>query len=169
VNGLKLRAPLGEQDIRAAMEVCGATVAEIDLPDVYPALKQGTIDGQENPLEVIYCFKLYEVQKYLSLTRHVYSCMTHVMSLKSWRKLQPSQQQILIEESQNARDFFRKTLQEHEKRLLVTLKEKGMDIISRPDIDAFRAAMEPAYKRIAAYAGQEETEKFLDMVKAARK
>jgi TRAP-type transport system periplasmic protein len=169
IKGLKLRAPLGEQDIRATMEACDATVTEIDLPDVYAALKQGTIDGQENPLEVIYCFKLYEVQKYLSLTRHVYSCMTHVISLNSWRKLQSSQQDILIEESQNARDSLRKTLQDQEARLLVTLKEKGMEIISRPDIDAFRAVMDPAYKRIAAYAGQENAEKFLDMVKAARK
>lgn len=169
VKGLKLRVPPGEQDLRAAMEACGATVMEIDLPDVYAALKQGTLDGEENPVEVIYCFKLYEVQKYLSLTRHVYNCMVHMMSLKTWKKLLPSQQQILIEESLNARDFFRKTIQDQETRLLVTLKEKGMDIISHPDIDAFRAVMEPAYKHIAAYAGQENAEKFLDMVKAARK
>lgn len=169
VKGLKLRVPPGEQDLRAAMEACGATVMEIDLPDVYAALKQGTLDGEENPVEVIYCFNLYEVQKYLSLTRHVYNCMVHVMSLKTWEKLLPSQQYILIEESQNARDFFRKTIQDQETRLLVTLKENGMEIISRPHIDAFRAVMEPAYKRIAAYAGQENAEKFLDMVKAARK
>lgn len=169
VKGLKIRVPPGEQDLRAAMEACGATVTEIDLPNLYTALKQGTLDGEENPVEVIYCFKLYEVQKYLSLTRHVYNCMVHVMSLKSWGKLLPHQQQIIIEESQNARDFFRKTIRAEETDRLGRLKEKGMEIITSPQIDAFRAVMEPAYKRIAAYVGQENVEKFLDMVKAARK
>jgi tripartite ATP-independent transporter DctP family solute receptor len=168
VKGLKLRIPPGEQNLRAVMEACGATVTEIALPDLYEALEQGIVDGEENPVEVIYRFNLYEVQKYLSLTRHVYNCMVHVMNLKAWNKLTPEQQQILTEESQKAGNFLRKAIQTEEIDLLKKLKEKGMEIIISPDIKTFRAMMEPAYKQIGAYIGEENVKNFMEMVNAAR-
>ncbi len=169
VKGLRLRTPPGEQNLRAVMEACGATVTEIALPDLYEALEQGIVDGEENPVEVIYRFKLYEVQKYLSLTHHVYNCMVHIMSLKTWEKLTPEQQQIITEESKKAGDFFRKAIRNEEVDLIKKLKEKGMEIITNPDIAAFRAAIRPAYKRIAEYAGEENVKNFMNMVELTRK
>ena len=149
------------------MEACGAVVTKIAFPELYMALKQGVVDGQENPIAVIYHFKLYEVQKYLALTRHVYNSMVHVMSKGTWDKLTPEQQQIIKEESKKAGQWFRDTLVKEEAGLVDQLKEKGMEI-TEPDIAKFRAAMGPAYERIGEYAGKENVEKFLKMVEDAR-
>ncbi len=167
VKGLKLRTP-PEVQLQAAMEACGAVVTKIAFPELYMALKQGVVDGEENPLAVVYHFKLYEVQKHVSLTRHVYNSMVHVMSKKTWDKLTPEQQQIVREESQKAGNFFREAIKAEEADLIAKLKEKGMQVVENPDIAAFRAVMGPAYERIGEYAGKENVEKFMKMVEETR-
>jgi TRAP-type C4-dicarboxylate transport system substrate-binding protein len=157
-----------ELQLQAAMEACGAVVTKISFPELYNALKQGVVDGQENPLAVIYHFKIYEVQKNLALTRHVYNSMVHVMSKKTWGKLTPDQQKIIKEESKKAGQWFRNAMVKEESGLVEKLKAKGMKV-TKPDIAAFRAAMPPAYKRIGEYAGQANVDKFLKMVEAERK
>lgn len=166
VKGLKLRTP-PEIQLQAAMEALGAVVTKIAFPELYMALKQGVVDGQENPLAVIYHFKIYEVQKYLALTRHVYNSMVHVMSRKTWEKLTPYQQLVIIEESRRAGNFFRKAIQDEEADLLAKLKEKGM-VVTTPDVSKFRALMGPAYERIGKYAGEENVKRFREMVEAVR-
>jgi len=166
VKGLKIRVP-PELQLQAAMEACGAVVTKIAFPELYMALKQGVVDGQENPLAVIYHFKIYEVQKYLALTRHVYNSMVHVMSLQTWKKLTPPQQKIFKEESQKAGNFFRQAIQDEEKDLVAKLKEKGM-VVTTPDISKFRAVMGPAYERIGKYAGEDNVKKFMKMVEASK-
>ncbi len=167
VKGLKLRTP-PEIQLQAAMEACGAVVTKIAFPELYMALKQGVVDGQENPLAVIYHFKIYEVQKYLALTRHVYNSMVHVMSLKTWKKLTPYQQKVILEESKRAGNFFRQAIQDEEADLIKNLKGKGM-VITEPDISKFRAVMDPAYERRGKYAGEESVAKFREMVEAVRR
>jgi len=167
MKGLKMRTP-PELQLQAAMEACGAVVTKIAFPELYNALKQGVVDGQENPLAVIFHFKIYEVQKNLALTRHVYNSMVHVMSKKTWDKLSPAQQKIVQEESKKAGQWFRDAMVKEEAGLVDKIKAKGMQI-TEPDIAAFRAAMPPAYKRIGEYAGQQNVDKFLKMVEAERK
>jgi tripartite ATP-independent transporter DctP family solute receptor len=166
VKGLKLRTP-PEIQLQAAMEASGAVVTKIAFPELYMALKQGVVDGQENPLAVIYHFKIYEVQKYLALTRHVYNSMVHVMSRKTWEKLTPYQQLVIMEESKKAGAFFRKAIQDEEADLIEKLKGKGM-VITTPDVSKFRALMGPAYERIGKYAGEENVKRFRAMVEAVR-
>jgi len=166
MKGLKMRTP-PELQLQAAMEACGAVVTKIAFPELYNALKQGVVDGQENPLAVIYHFKLYEVQKNLALTRHVYNSMVHVMSKKTWDKLTPEQQKIVKEESRRAGQWFRDRMVEEEGELIQKLKDKGMQI-TQPDVAKFRDAMQPAYDRIGQYAGEENVAKFLKMVEDAR-
>ncbi len=167
MKGLKMRTP-PEIQLQAAMEACGAVVTKIAFPELYMALKQGVVDGQENPLAVIYHFKLYEVQKNLALTRHVYNSMVHVMSKKTWDKLTPDQQKIIKEESKRAGQWFREAMVKEEAGLVDQLKAKGM-AVTQPDIPAFRKVMGPAYKRIGEYAGQDNVDKFLKMVEAERR
>lgn len=166
MKGLKMRTP-PELQLQAAMEACGAVVTKIAFPELYNALKQGVVDGQENPLAVIYHFKIYEVQKHLALTRHVYNSMVHVMSKRTWDKLTSEQQKIINEESRRAGQWFRDRMVEEEGELIQKLKDQGMQV-TNPDIAKFREAMQPAYDRIAEYAGKENVEKFLKMVDAAR-
>lgn len=161
VEGLKIRTP-PEIQLEAAMEALGANVQKIAFPELPQALKQGVVDGQENPLSVIYHFNLYEVQNHLALTRHVYNSMVHVMSKKVWDELTPEQQAIIREESEAAGNFMRTELQKEEARLVEQLQDVGMEV-TRPDREQFRAQMGPAYDRIRGYAGAENVDQFLQM------
>ena len=167
VKGLKLRTP-PELQIQASMEALGASVQAIAFPELYLALAQKVVDGEENPIAVIYYNKFYEVQKYLAVTRHIYNNMIHTIGVNAWKKLTPDQQTIFREESVAAGDLMRKLMSDGEADQIARLEAAGMQI-TRPDLAPFRALMEPAYKRIAAYAGDDNVTKFRDMVEAARK
>ncbi len=167
VKGLKIRTP-PEIQIEACMEALGARVTPISFAELYLALSQHVVDGEENPIPVIYFNKYYEVQKYLALTRHVYNNMIHTVSLVTWKKLSPQVQQIMREESAAAGDLMRKLIGEQEADEIGKIKEAGMKV-AEPDRAPFRAKMGPAWKRVAAYAGEDNVRKFTAMVEAARK
>jgi len=126
------------------------------------------VDGEENPVAVIYFSKFYEVQKHLALTRHVYNNMIHTIGVNSWKRLTPEQQTIFREESASAGNLMRKLIGDAESEQIAKLEKAGMQV-TRPDLAPFRARMEPAYKRIAAYAGEANVKKFQDMVEQYRK
>jgi tripartite ATP-independent transporter DctP family solute receptor len=162
VKGLRLRTP-HEIQIQAAMEALGAEVQTIALPEVYQALAQKTVDGQENPIAVIYANKFYEVQKHLTLTRHAYNCMIHTVSAASWSKLSLAQQIIFREESISAGNLMRKLVAEAEAGQIAKLAAAGLQITT-PDTSLFRPKMDAAYKRIAAYIGEVNVKTFLRLV-----
>jgi tripartite ATP-independent transporter DctP family solute receptor len=166
-KGLKLRTP-PELQIQAAMEALGASVQAIAFPELYLALSQKVVDGEENPVAVIYFNKFYEVQKHLALTRHVYNNMIHTIGANSWKKLTPDQQVIFREESTQAGDLMRKLIGDQEADQIKNLATQGMQVTT-PDLAAFRAKMEPANKRIADYAGAANVKKFQELVEQSRK
>jgi tripartite ATP-independent transporter DctP family solute receptor len=167
VKGLKIRVP-PEVQLQAAMEALGAVVTKIAFPEVYMALAQKVVDGEENPIPIIYFMKFYEVQKYLALTHHVYNNMIHVISAKTWAKLTPEQQTIFKEESKRAGEYMRKAIVDQEGDLVSKMEKAGV-VVTRPNLAPFRAAMWPAYKRIGEYAGEENMQKFMKMVEETRK
>ena len=167
LKGMKLRTP-PELQIQAAMEACGALVLAIPFPELYLALSQKVVEGEENPIAVIWYSKFYEVQKHLALTRHVYNNMIHTIGTRSWAKLNPDQQAIFREESATAGTLMRKLINEQEADQIKKLEGAGL-AVTRPDLAPFRALMEPAYKRIADYAGADNVKKFRDMVEQTRK
>jgi len=167
VKGLKLRTP-PELQIQAAMEGLGASVQAIAFPELYLALAQKVIDGEENPIAVIYYNKYAEVQKHLAITRHIYNNMIHTVGANTWKRLTPEQQTIFREESVAAGDLMRKLMAEGEEDQINKLEAAGMKI-TRPDLAPFRALMEPAYKRIADYAGADNVANFRAMVEQMRK
>jgi tripartite ATP-independent transporter DctP family solute receptor len=162
MKGLKIRTP-PELQIQVAMEALGAVVQAIAFPELYLALSQKVVDGEENPVAVIYFNKIYEVQKHLALTRHVYNNMIHTVGINSWKKLTPEQQTIFREESKNSGELMRKLMADSEADQIDKLEKAGMQI-TRPDLAPFRAKMDPAYKRIADYAGEDNVKKFRDIV-----
>ncbi|MGW8194206.1 MAG: TRAP transporter substrate-binding protein [Desulforhopalus sp.] len=166
VKGLKIRTP-PELSNQSAMEALGATVQTIQFSELPMALKQGVVDGQENPVSVIYSFKIYETQKYLAMTGHTYNSMVHVMSKKTWDKLTPEQQQIIKEESKKAGDFMRQTLRDAEADQIKKLEELGMEV-TRPDVTLFKAKMAPAYERMKSSVGADNLEYFLTIVEEAK-
>ena len=167
VKGLKLRTP-PELQIQASMEALGAVVQAIAFPELYLALSQKVVDGEENPVPVIYFNKFYEVQKHLAITRHIYNNMIHTIGVNSWKKLTPEQQAIIREESVKAGDLMRKRIGDDEADEIKKLAEIGMQVTT-PDLAPFRARMEPANKRIADYAGAANVRKFQDLVEQNRK
>jgi tripartite ATP-independent transporter DctP family solute receptor len=166
VKGLKIRTP-PELSIQSAMEALGATVQTIQFSELPMALKQGVVDGEENPVSVIYAFKIYETQKYLAMTGHTYNSMVHVISKKTWAKLTPEQQRIVKEESKKAGDFMRKTLRDAEADQIKKLQELGMEV-TWPNVAAFKAKMGPAYERMKASVGADNLAYFLKILKETK-
>lgn len=162
VKGLKLRTP-PEIQLQAAMTALGANVTQLAFNELYLALRQGVVDGQENPLSVIYHNKIYEVQDNLAMTQHVYNSMVSVISKSSWDKLTPEQQQILKEESVAAGNLMRETMTQEDANLIEQLEAKGMKV-TYPDREQFKALMGPAHEAIGGYAGEENMKIFLDML-----
>jgi tripartite ATP-independent transporter DctP family solute receptor len=154
VKGLKIRTP-GEIQLQSCMEALGANVQAIAFNELYMALKQGVVDGQENPLSVIYFNKMYETQKYLAITNHVYNSMNLVISKVTWDKLTDEQKTIITEESKNAAAFMRETIKNGDADYIAKLEAAGMQV-TYPDKAAFKALMQPAYDKIAQYCGDPE-------------
>lgn len=167
VKGLKIRTP-PELPNQAAIEALGGIVQTISFSELPMALKQKVVDGQENPVAVIYAFKIYETQKYLTMTGHTYNSMVHVISKKTWDKLSKSEQKIIKEESKKAGDFMRKKLRDAEADEIKKLQELGMEVVF-PDKAKFKAKMEPAYKRMEESVGKENIDEFLKIVESVRK
>lgn len=169
VVGLKIRTP-GEIQLQSCMEALGANVQSIAFNELYLSLKQGVVDGQENPLSVIYFNKYYETQKYLAMTNHVYNSMNLVISKKVWDKLPEEYQQIIIEESKNAAQTMREAIKSSDADYISKLEAEGMTV-TYPDTAEFVAAVQPAYDKIADYIGengQEYIDTFLKMVDDCR-
>lgn len=163
VKGLKLRTP-PELQIVAALEGLGAATTQIAFPELPNALNQGVVDGQENPIGVIYHFKLNEFQEHLALTRHVYNSMVHVINKAVFDKLTPEQQTILREESAAAGKMMREAVVAQEEEEIAALEAAGMKV-TRPDLAPFAALMGPARDRVAEYSGKANMDTFLGFLK----
>jgi tripartite ATP-independent transporter DctP family solute receptor len=167
VKGLKIRVP-PEFHLQALFESLGAVVTQIAWPEVYMALAQNVVDGQENPLNAIYYAKFYEVQKQVALTRHAYSCLIPIVSTKTWAKLNAEQKQILKEEAKVSGDWVRKELNNEETDLIGKFEKAGLQV-TRPDLKAFRAAIGSANEKIYKRYGEDNVKTFLKFVEDARK
>ncbi|NLU33247.1 MAG: TRAP transporter substrate-binding protein [Clostridiaceae bacterium] len=114
VAGLRIRTPQEVQKV-ACFETLGATVQQIAFNELISALKQGTVDGQENPISTIYNNSMWEAnQKYLSLTRHTWESVNLTVCNSWWNSLTGEQQKIIEEASKVARDQMRQEVQSSE-------------------------------------------------------
>ena len=137
VKGLKIRV-MDSALHKAIWQALGANPTPMPWP-IYTELEQGVIDGQENPLWVMEVYKFYEIQKYMTLTRHVYSPHIDVASLEWWNTLDANTQDLIQRTIYEAALFQRKDNRSKNAARLEFLKAKGMKIEAHPDIDAFRA------------------------------
>jgi len=127
------------------MEALGAKAFQIKFSDLYAALQQGIVDGQENPLVNINAGKLYEVQKYISLTNHKYEMTPFLMSKRTWDGLSEGDRRIVLNAAAQATQLQRKLAKEEEEKLLVELKSKGVSINKvqlKPFVDATNGVTE---------------------------
>jgi TRAP-type C4-dicarboxylate transport system substrate-binding protein len=159
---MKIRTPPAFA-YQAFVEAAGGNAVTIAFPELVMAMKQGVVDGQENPIGTIYSLKLYETQKYMTILNYTYSSMVHVVNKNSWAKLTPAQQKIVQEESANAARLARKTLRDDEATQLKDLEAKGI-VISRPDLAPWKAAMGPAWEKVKAKVGPDNFKRFMELV-----
>jgi len=143
--GLKIRVMENPVYIDT-FKTLGANAVPMAWTEALTALQQGTIDGQENPVNVIYAFKLYETQKYLSLTMHTYAPAIFLMSKKTFDSFDKATQDILVKAAREAGQYERKWNAEQMAGQLKFLKEKGMEV-TEPDLKAFQAAVKPVYDK----------------------
>jgi tripartite ATP-independent transporter DctP family solute receptor len=151
-KGLKLRVP-ETKTIVDAFRALGASPTPMPFGDLYTGLSQGTVDGQENPTTIIYASKLYEVQKYLSLTNHVFSPVVVMVSEEFWKKLPEDLRKIIEEEALAARARCRPISEGMDTELAEKLKE--FLEVNAPDTAGFRALVQPAYDELVKTAGDE--------------
>jgi len=116
----------------------GFAAVPMPFTQVYDALKTQAVDGQENPLPTILTSRFYEVQKYLTLSRHVYSAHVLLVSQKVWNTLAPAQQEALKKAAVESRAFERRLSRDGAEQALADLKAKGMVVTSIPRVDAER-------------------------------
>jgi len=166
--GLKIRvpeSPVWVEMIRAA----GAAPTPIPFGEVYTALQQRTVDGQENPIPTIYSRKFYEVQGHLSMTRHMLQSNTMIINKRSFEKLDQAHQQILLEEAATIAEKNLQLQQEREVAMLEEIRQSGKTaIVDNPDRDAFAAQMGPAYQRLESRWGAENLRRVQAAIKALR-
>jgi len=137
VEGLKIRVMASAMH-KTIWQQLGANPTPMPWP-IYTELEQGVIDGQENPLWVMEVYKFYEIQDYMTLTRHVYSPHIDVASLLWWNTLDPETQKLIQSAMYEAAVYQRKLNREKNSARLDFLKGKGMRVVESPDISAFRA------------------------------
>jgi tripartite ATP-independent transporter DctP family solute receptor len=137
IKGLKIRV-MASTIHKAIWQDLGANPTPMPWP-IYTELEQGVIDGQENPLWVMEVYKFYEIQKYMTLTRHVYSYHIDVASLDWWNGLSKADQDLIHKAIYEAAVFQRQDNRSKNAARLAMLKEKGMQVVENPDLNAFRA------------------------------
>ncbi|MCF0253990.1 MAG: TRAP transporter substrate-binding protein [Duodenibacillus sp.] len=166
LKGVKIRVP-PSAGLLAAFDAIGANTQKIAYSELYTSLKQGVVVGQENPVFTILADSLFETQDHLALTRHYFDCQALLINKTLFEGMEPELQRIVKEEAVKAQNLTRERISQGEAKVIETLKAKGMTV-TEPELGAFVARMEPAYKKIGKLAGEAEMARLLEAVKAVR-
>jgi TRAP-type C4-dicarboxylate transport system substrate-binding protein len=153
-----------------AFKTLGANAIPLPFSELFSALETKTVDGQENPYNTILSSKFYEVQKYLSVTNHVYSPWIVLVSKKWWDQLSKAEQKVLLDAAKVSREFERKDTRAEAGRALSDLKAKGMQIneLSPAESARMRDKLTKVNATIAANVGMDlwnETKTSLDKMR----
>jgi tripartite ATP-independent transporter DctP family solute receptor len=144
-KGKKLRTFPNEM-MRWTLEAMGFNLQIMPLPEVYLAIQQGAVQGQENPVDTIYANKFYEVAPHVTLTRHVYSPIPLTISEKTWQKLSAPDRDAVSKAAREAADWSRQQVRAAEDAQIADMQGKGAKI-GRPNLAPFREAVQPAYAK----------------------
>src|SRR5215471_4332586 len=157
LRGLKRRTMENPIHIEAYRQF-GILPTPMAFTEVFTALQQGTVDGQENPLSVITAAKLDQVQKYLSLTGHVYSPAVFLMNKAQWDKLSAADKQAFLDAAKEGVKADRARVDEDERRAVADLRGKGMQVVENLDKAKFQAVLVPVYADFGKRFGQDQNE-----------
>jgi len=147
LQGIKLRVPEGKWRVKM-FQAYGANPSPMKFSEVFTALQTGVMDGQENPFTQIYSAKFQEVQKYLSLTGHVYTPAYVAVGAKKWATLPDDVRKVLEDTAKETQAFVYAAAEKDDTELLGKLKAAGMQV-NTPNKDAFIAASKVVYDEFA--------------------
>ncbi len=145
-KGKKLRTFPNEM-MRWQLEAMGFGIQIMPLPEVYLAISQGAVAGQENPIDTIASNKFYEVAPHVTLTNHVYSPTPLAISEKTWQRLSAADQQAVTRAARETAPFQRAFIRDNDEKLLADMASKGAKINRKPNTEAFRKSVEPVYAK----------------------
>ncbi len=168
-DGTKIRvmeSPILIQQFQAM----GANAIPIDFAEVYNALQQGVVDGQENPLVSIVNMRFYEVQDYMALSNHGYLAYAFLVSEAFYDRLTPEQQQIISDAAIEAAQYERQVTIEREEGFIETIEESGTTVIRLTDEQrrAFEEATRPVHENFASTIGRDTLDRIYEAIEAAR-
>lgn len=168
VEGLNVRVAGTKlfQEIFSSMDAEPVTMS---FGEVYTALEQGAIDGQENPLSIINSSSLYSVQDHLSMWNYSYDPLVMIMNDVSFSELCEQDQQAVQEAGDVAGDLQRDLTKQEDVDLPAELAEKGLEVVATEDVDvdAFREVTEPIYDQFRPIIGEDVVEMMLSEVEKA--
>jgi len=172
MDGIKLRVMQNTVFIDS-FKTLGANAVPLPFSELFTALETKTVDGQENPFNTILSSKFYEVQKYLTVTNHVYSPWIVLVSKKYWDGLSKDEQKVLTDAAKKSRDFERQDTRAEADKALTDLKAKGMQInqLSPAESNRMREKLGAVNTGIAANVGEElwkETQAAVAKARAAK-
>lgn len=160
LEGLKIRVPTIKMYI-ALFKTLKADPTSINFGELFAALQQGTVDGQENPPDVIASARVQEVQKYLTLWNASYDPIIMSASRKFWNSLSPEEQEIFSDASMEAMAYQKKLARDKNAELVKVFEEKMQIATLTPEqIDAFRKAAAPVYEEYGEIIGKDLLEAF---------
>ncbi|UUZ72278.1 TRAP transporter substrate-binding protein [Polaromonas sp. P1(28)-8] len=153
-SGLKMRTMENKVHMEG-YRTFGILPTPMAFPEVFGALQQGVVDGQENPIPVILASKFSQVQKHLSLTSHVYSPALILTSPRVWSRLSEQDKKIFTEAAKKSVAAQRKKVNDDEANGVAQLRKDGMQVIEQVRADSFHDALKPAYASYAKEFGAE--------------
>ena len=161
-SGLKMRTMENKVHMDG-YRAFGIQPTPMAFPEVFGALQQGTVDGQENPIPVILASKFSQVQKHLSLTGHVYSPALIITSPRLMNKLSDADKKVFYDAAKHATVAQRKKVNDDENSGIAQLEKEGMSVVRRVDGAAFRGALRDTYANYAKEFGAENIKKIQDV------
>jgi tripartite ATP-independent transporter DctP family solute receptor len=160
--GLKMRTMENKVHMEG-YKTFGILPTPMAFPELFGALQQGTVDGEENPIPVILSAKFSQVQKYVSLTNHVYSPALLMISPRTWNKLSDADKRVFLDAAKKGSVAQRKKVNDDEANGLAQLEKEGMKVTRTVDSAAFREAIKPAYVSYAKEFGADNIKKIQDV------
>ena len=156
LQGIKLRV-MQNNVFLSSFQTLGANAIPLAFSELFSALETKTVDGQENPFNTILSSKFYEVQKYMTVTNHVYSPWIVTASKKWWDQLSKDEQKVLMDAAKSSRDFERKDTRAEAAKAMGDLKAKGMQIneLSPAEAARMRDQLTKVYATVAADVGMD--------------
>ena len=169
IAGLKIRTLQSPVPV-ALFNTLGANAVPLPYTELYTALETGTVDGQENPNANIINAKFYEVQKYLTLTRHQYNPQIVMISKKFWDRLNDEEKAVIEQAAVEARDYQRKVSREQDATALDEIRKTGMQVteLTPEETARLRDAVKPVIDKFTAEIGAETVNELFAELKKVR-